>query len=295
MALSENPCGHIFYCVRLIRAADHGIDWRTRYPAGRPIPGRRSRYVRAGKLLDSAHTLLDRAQRCVPARGVHSRSRDFPSADGGLPGTCRLASFVHFVPFALHHWTGLHVVSMGHVTAGSGVSRDLLRIVQADDPLVPVAAIPAGIPIRCGQTAESRPDVAEPGRAELSLLDAAVTNTDRLVHAATAARLPAILDGCGAVPRIACSIPHFYAPALAVFRRSVHSVSSDAHLSHRQLHLLQLADHSAMPVPFRRRCAGQAPPASAECSNQTGVSSRDSSGNRDAQWTGAVGHVLWAR
>ena len=251
MALSQNPSGYIFYCFRLIRAADHGIDWRTRYPAGRPIPHGRSRYVRAGKLLDSAHTLLDRAQRYVPARSVRGRSLDFTGAAGRLSGTCRLASVVHFVPIALHHWTGLHVVSMGHVTAGSGVSRDLLRIVQADDPLVPVAAFPAGIPIRRGQTAESRPDVAEPGRAELSLLDPAATDTGGLVHAATAARLPAILDGRGAVPRIACSIPHFYAPALAIFRRSVHSVSSGAHLSHRQLHLLQPADHGAMPVPFR--------------------------------------------
>src|SRR5580704_7331663 len=140
---------------------------------------------------------------------------------------------------------------MGHAAARSRLPRGVSGVVQSSNSALPLAALSADVSIRGGEADESRPLVAKFGRAQLSLLDAAVANATRLVHGTTAALVPALLNRSRAPDRAPDSVSDFRAAPLAARRRRMHPVSPGAHLCHRQLHVFQPADHGVVPVSLR--------------------------------------------
>ena len=195
------------------------IGARGILPAGRYLAAVHDMFGIESYWMAPSH-LLDRAQRRVFDRRMRGRRRHFAGPAGGLSWNVpALVAAVHPVSFPLHHWTGLPVVPVGHAAARNRISGDLLRIVEGNDPPVPLAAVPADISLGRGQAFESRPDLAQFDAMNFHYWTQPLPTPVAWYMAAAAALVPTFLDGRCSVHRAAYSVPDFRAAALAVLRR----------------------------------------------------------------------------
>ena len=162
-----------------------------------------------------------------------------------------LTSTVRPLSFFLPGGSGIPILSMGRLTARSGIPGDLFRAHQnnANDHrlVVSLAGFPAVLSVRLCEVRQQRSGLAQPERARFPLLDAAAADHRRPGTQTSCRAVPACVYVYGARRRTRRAVPDLRAAADPGCRGKPVPGTPSPDLRHRQLHLLQPAygsDHA---------------------------------------------------
>ena len=172
-------------------------------------------------------------------------------ADG--PGALRRA-----VAFALFGGAGVSLVPVGRAAGGSGLPGYLRGYLGGPRVALPVAAVPADVLQRRGETGEPRHGVAQPNGAPIPLRDPAAADAAGMVLLAVADVVSQSLHSGGVSCRVRRAAALFRAAENPAYRRRDHGGVADSHPGDGQLHVLQHPDDRAGGVAVYRAGAGQA-------------------------------------
>ena len=212
---------------------------------------------------------VDRRRRVRPGGHFHALE-----ADG--PGALRRA-----VAFALFGGAGVSLVPVGHPAGGSGLPGYLRGYLGGPRVALPVAAVPADVLQRRGETGEPRHGMAQPHGAAVPLRDPAAADAAGVVLLAVADVVSQSLHG-GRVSRgVRCAPALFRAAEDPAYRRRDHGGVAGSHPGDGQLHVLQHPDDRAGGVAVYRAGAGRAGPRAPGGLDRRG--SVDRRGERDDQ------------
>ena len=249
---ADHPFG-----LRLVRRAGAGTHRQPRHPpAGRP--GRYARPRRAPALRPHADGVLAQRQRRRHSGRVLGRGGAVADAGPQSPAAREPHSDLRALSLAALCWTDLHEFPVGHVPFGNDDrrARDEFR---PDDRRLARALAPVPLHVHVGrrEAHQRRSQLVESLGALLSFPDPAVADAARVVRRRASGEPVACRHGRRICCRARPAVPDLLPAPLTICLGVRHPHAAGLHPAHRQLQLVQPANHALVPAAHRRRGAAQ--------------------------------------